>query len=138
MTEKQQLPNQLRTVSDMEVIKIGRTEIKVEANASTLIIYEDRFKGRRLLQDIDELAKIDTVKTPFSLYAKLLWATAKTADDSIADLYEWTKQYSISEIITASQYAVEMILKSIQTTKKAKAAVKHSHILRLMKFLHMR
>ena len=105
-------------------IKIDSKTVCVEANASTLLIYEDRFKGRRLLQDISELAKItDIDKIPLSLYSKLLWATAKTADETTSDVYEWTKNFTINGIIKAGQIALEMICESIETTKKRKAPV---------------
>ena len=29
-----------------KIITIGKKKVRVEANASTLLIYEDRFKGR--------------------------------------------------------------------------------------------
>lgn len=105
-------------------IRIDNQTVCVEVNASTLLIYEDRFKGRRLLQDISELAKItDINKIPLSLYSKLLWAAAKTADETIADVYEWTKEFTINGIIKAGQLALEMICESIETTKKRKATV---------------
>ena len=105
-------------------IKIDSNTVCVEANASTLLIYEDRFKGRRLLQDISELAKItDIDKIPLSLYSKLLWATAKTADETISDVYEWTRDFTINGIIKAGQIALGMICESIETTKKRKATV---------------
>ena len=121
-----------------KTIRIDNQKVKVEANASTLLIYEDRFKGRRLLQDIDGIAKIDEIeKIPFSLCTKLLWATAKTADSSIPDIYEWVKDFSIKEIIVASQTAIELICQSIETSKKEKAAVRFRPIHLLMKSLHL-
>lgn len=120
-------------------IAIGKKKVKVEANASTLLVYEDRFKGRRLLQDIDYLVRIKSIeKVPFSLYSKLLWATAKTADESTPDVYEWTKNFEINEIISASQVAVGLICESIETSKKEKATAGHRLISRLMTFFRMR
>ena len=122
-----------------KTIIIDNKKVRVEANASTLLIYEDRFKGRRMLQDIAELTKIENIQNiPFSLYSKLLWASVKTADDSIDDIYEWIKDFSIQGVITASQVALELICQSIETTKKSKAAVKHRLIRQLMTFFHMR
>lgn len=105
-------------------IRIDNQTVCVEVNASTLLIYEDRFKGRRFLQDITELAKIpDINKTPFSLNSKLLWAAAKTADENIPDIYEWAKSFSISGIIDAGQTVLILVCESISTRKKRKAAV---------------
>ena len=122
-----------------KIITIGKKKVRVEANASTLLIYEDRFKGRRLLQDIGELAKITKAeKIPFSLYSKLFWAAAKTADNSIPDIYDWIKDFEISDVIIGSQTVITLIYESIETTKKQKAAVIHRLICRLMTFLHLR
>ena len=122
-----------------KTIIIGKKKIKVEANASTLIIYEDRFKGRRLLQDIDNLIKIPGAeKVPFSLYSKFFWAAAKTADKNIPDIYEWSKNFEIGEIISAGQIATGLICESIETSRKAKATVVNRLIFRLMTFLHLR
>ena len=120
-------------------IEIDNKTVCVEANASTLLIYEDRFKGRRLLQDISELAKItDIDKIPLSLYSKLLWATAKTADETTSDVYEWTKDFTINGIIKAGQIALGMICESIETTKKRKATVSRVLIFLRTKFSRLR
>ena len=114
-----------------KTIIIDKKKVRVEANASTLLIYEDR----RLLQDIDELAKITTTdKVPFSLYSKLFWSVAKTADDTVPDIYEWAKDFSISGVIEGSRTAIELICKSIETTKKSKATVGHRFICLLTTF----
>ena len=118
-----------------KIINLKSGKVKVEANASTLLIYEDRFKGRRLLQDIDKLSELRKAEDiPFSLYTKLLWATAKTADHNIEDVYEWSKQFSIEEIIKAGQVAISLIWESISPTKKQKATVKEKAIRLLLKF----
>ena len=73
-------------------IIIDNKRVKVGANASTLILYEDRFKGRRLLRDASELlAMADTTDVPFGLVARILWAEVKTADADAPDFYEWIK-----------------------------------------------
>lgn len=121
-----------------KVIKIDGKKISVEANASTLLIYEDRFKGRRLLKDISELVKITTVSDiPLSFYSKFFWATAKTANETIPDIYEWSKDFSIAEIIKGGQVAFALICKSIETSKKQKATVSQRVISQLTKFFHL-
>ena len=122
----------------LKTISLKSRKVKVEANASTLLVYEDRFKGRRLLQDIDKLSELRKAEDiPFSLYTKLFWATAKTADYSIEDVYEWSSQFSIEEIIIAGQVAINLIWESIQSTKKQKATVGEKAIHRLLKFFHL-
>lgn len=121
-----------------KTVKINGTNVVLEANGYTLLVYEDRFKGRRLLQDIGEISKIgEAEKVPFSIQTKMLWAAAKTADDTLPDIYEWTKQFSIEEVIKASQIAVVLICESLSTSKKAKATAKPRFIYRLLKFFHL-
>lgn len=120
------------------IIYLKSRKVKVEANASTLLVYEDRFKGRRLLQDIDKLSELrKTEDVPLSLYTKLFWATAKTADRSIEDVYEWSSQFTIEDIIKGGQVAITLIWESILPLKKKKATVIQKAIRRLSKFFHL-
>ncbi len=117
------------------IINLENRKVKVEANASTLLIYEDRFKGRRLLQDVDKISQINRVEdVPFSLYTKLFWATAKTADHNIGDVYEWSSQFTIEDIIKGGQIAITLIWNSILPLKKKKATVIQKAIHQLLKF----
>jgi len=117
------------------IISISKKSIRVEVNASTLIIYEDRFKGRRLLQDISELTGIDDVASiPFALTTKLLWAAAKTADTNTPDFYEWTKQFEISDVIGCGLQIIQLYVRDIETVKKPTAAVRAARLFRRFKF----
>lgn len=105
-----------------ENILIGCDKVKIAASAYTLIIYEERFRGRKLIKDIIEIGKIKNVnEIPFSIQAKLLWATVKTANENTADIYEWSQRYDISEIIAAATKAYGLLCKSFETRKKVKA-----------------
>ena len=120
------------------IIYLKSRKVKVEANASTLLVYEDRFKGRRLLQDIDKLSELrKTEDVPLSLYTKLFWATAKTADRSIEDIYEWSSQFTIEDIIKGGQVAITLIWESILPLKKQKATVRQKATRLLLKFFHL-
>lgn len=119
------------------IISINKKSIRVEVNASTLIIYEDRFKGRRLLQDLFELSAIkDTDKVPFALVSKLIWAAAKTADNTTPDLYEWIAQMNIAEVIGIAPQILAMYYSNIETVKKPTAAVRIKQLFRRFKFWH--
>lgn len=112
------------------VLILDGQELTVEANAQTLLIYEDNFKGHRLLQDIDELAHITDKSTmPFGIYLKLLWACAKTADKNIVDIDLFSQQFSIEAVIENSWNIIELIGKSIEgNSKKVKAAATQNPI----------
>ncbi|MDO4893358.1 MAG: hypothetical protein Q3989_08655 [Eubacteriales bacterium] len=117
------------------IISINKKIIRVEVNASTLIIYEDRFKGRRLLQDISELTAIkDSFDIPFALTSKLLWAAAKTADNSTPDFYEWIKQFTIADVLQTGLQMIPLYVKDIETVKKPTAAVRAVRIFQRFKF----
>lgn len=105
-------------------ILIDNKKVTVEANASTILIYEDTFKGRRFLQDIEEFRKIkkDT-DIPISTLCRIIWATAKTADKTIPDMFTWSAQFSIPGLIGAGKEAIEVIDKDITPTiKNSKSA----------------
>lgn len=119
------------------IILINKKSIRVEVNASTLIIYEDRFKGRRLLQDIFELSAIkDPDKVPFALVSKFIWAAAKTADSTTPDLYEWIAQLNIAEVIGIAPQILAMYYSNIETVKKPTAAARIKQLFRRFKFWH--
>lgn len=118
-----------------KTININGRSLKLKASALTLLIYEDRFKGRRLLQDMGEIVKIsEAEKAPLSVYVRILWAAAKTADETLPDIYEWAKNYSISEIIKASKAAYELVCSSFNTQKKERATAIRRVMRRLMTF----
>lgn len=104
------------------MINLKNKKIPVEANAYTLIIYEDRFKGRRFLKDIDNLITEGSISLATS--ARILWAVSKTADSSIADFCEFTKNLELSDLITCTTYVANILLESLTgviNPKKGKA-----------------
>lgn len=121
-------------------IIIDNQKIKVGANASTLILYEDRFKGRRLLRDASKLLEMgDTTDIPFGLVARLLWAEVKTADAETPDFFEWVEGFSIGGIIETRFVVLTLLAQSIETTtKKPKAAAIRERIWRRLTFWRMR
>lgn len=121
-------------------LKINEKTIEVRANAFTLIVYEDTFK-RRLLKDIrgisENLSNCEDIS--FSVVSKLFWAAAKTADESLPDFCDFIKDFSISEITGTTVPILNLIVKSTETRKKARATVRLKGIcqrLRLWRLLH--
>ena len=122
------------------ILSIDKKTIRVEVNASTLIIYEDRFKGRRLLRDlygVTEMLK-NAGEIPFSLITKLLWAAVKTADDSTDDIYAFIKQFTISDVVGVSVKIIELYTENIELRKKASATVRLGRLCRRLKFWRSR
>ncbi len=100
-------------------ITINDKKVTIEANASTILIYEDNFKGRRFLQDVEELQKIKKESDiPLTIFCRILWATAKTADNTIADMFSWSAQFSITGLMGATKSAIEIINEDIKSTSK--------------------
>lgn len=106
-------------------LKINEKTIEVRANAFTLIVYEDTFK-RRLLKDIREISEnlSNCEDISFSVVSKLFWAAAKTADESLPDFCDFIKDFSISEITGTTVPILNLIVKSTETRKKARATVR--------------
>ena len=110
-------------------VEINGKRVRVEANASTLIIYEDSFKGRRLLRDTAALLQMtDLTDIPYGLVARLLWAEVRTADGGAPDFEEWLSGISVADILAARLTVLEVLAKSIATSKKSKAAAVRARI----------
>ena len=96
---------------------------EVRASAFTLILYEDNFKGRRMLQDLSALAEMEqNGAVSYALVSRMLWALARTADATTPDFYEWVQAFSIGGIISAYPAVVTLLTENIMTPKKATAA----------------
>ncbi len=111
------------------LIEIDGKHLAVEVTAYTLIVYEDRFKGRTFLNDADVIMRGGKIADiPFSLAVKILWAAAKTADESIEDVEIFAKKYSIADILKNANVVVETVLESLKSgdEKNEEAAVEAS------------
>lgn len=105
-----------------KTIKVDEKELEVEVSAYTMLIYEDNFKNRSFLRDVDMLTA-NPNKVQYSSTVRILWAAAKSADDTIKPIKEFSKQYSIGEVISTAQPLVDLIVESLKTSsKKATAA----------------
>lgn len=114
-------------------LTVDKSTFEVRANAFTLILYEDTFKGRRLLRDVSLLLTGDD-DVPISTAVKIIWALAKTADESLPDCLEWSKEFSIAGITEAVKPALMILLESMATAKKSKAAAVRERIFRRLTF----
>jgi hypothetical protein len=104
-------------------LRVDNRTFEVRASAFTLILYEDNFKGRRMLQDLSALAEMEqSGAVSYALVSRMLWALARTADATTPDFYEWVQAFSIGGIISAYPAVVTLLTENIMTPKKATAA----------------
>ena len=104
-------------------LRVDDRTFEVRASAFTLILYEDNFKGRRMLQDLSALAEMEqSGAISYALVSRMLWALARTADAATPDFYEWVQAFSIGGIISAYPAVVTLLTENIMTPKKATAA----------------
>ena len=104
-------------------LRVDNRTFEVRASAFTLILYEDNFKGRRMLQDLSALAEMEqSGAVSYALVSRMLWALARTADTATPDFYEWVQAFSIGGIISAYPAVVTLLTENIMTPKKATAA----------------
>ena len=104
-------------------LRVDNHKFEVRASAFTLILYEDNFKGRRMLQDLSALAEMEqSGAVSYALVCRMLWALARTADATTPDFYEWVQAFSIGGIISAYPAVVTLLTENIMTPKKATAA----------------
>lgn len=104
-------------------LRVDNRTFEVRASAFTLILYEDNFKGRRMLQDLSALAEMEqSGAVSYALVSRMLWALARTADVATPDFYEWVQAFSIGGIISAYPAVVTLLTENIMTPKKATAA----------------
>lgn len=100
-------------------IEIDNKKVQIEANGATILIYEDTFKGRRFLRDVSELEKVkEPTDYPLTLTCRILWATAKTADNSIPNMFKWAAQFTSKGLLNATGEAMKLIGEDMKSTVK--------------------
>lgn len=114
-----------------KTIIIDGKEIRFKTNGATPLRYKAQF-GRDYFQEILKMAPLqnlskkkkaeiiakDLEALDFEVFYNLAWIMAKTAEPSIPEPIEWLEQFDefpMAEIIPELQ---DMLLASIQTTKK--------------------
>ena len=114
-----------------KTITIDNKEIRFKTNGATPLRYKAQF-GRDYFKEILKMAplqnlskkKTETIDAKdlealdFEVFYNMAWIMAKTADSSIPEPMEWLEQFEefpMAEIIPELQ---DMLLTSIQTTKK--------------------
>lgn len=98
-----------------DTVVINDKNVEVEVTAYTMLIYEDTFKGHSFLRDTDRVLVPNLNDVKFGTAVKLLWAAAKTADDTIPNFKAWTKGISIKDAISAIGKIVNLVIDSLNS-----------------------
>jgi hypothetical protein len=114
-----------------KTITIDGKEIKLKTNGATPLRYKAQF-GKDYFKEILKMAPLENLSKKkkedivandlealdFEVFYNIAWIMAKTANPSIPEPIEWLEQFDefpMAEVIPELQ---DMLLTSIQTTKK--------------------
>ena len=98
-----------------DTVVINGTDVEVEVTAYTMLIYEDTFKGDSFLRNADRVLVKNLNDVKFGSAVKLLWAAAKTADDTISNFKAWSKEISIKDAISATGKIIDLVVDSLKS-----------------------
>ena len=98
-----------------DTVVINDKNVEVEVTAYTMLIYEDTFKDHSFLRDADRVLVKNLNDVKFGSAVKLLWAAAKTADDTIPNFKVWSKNLSIKDAISATDTIIKLIVDSLKS-----------------------
>ena len=104
-----------------DTIVVNGKETKLKVTAYTALLYEDNFKGSCFLKDVEEATayytKRNSNKFPTTLCLKMLWASAKTANEDLESFVNFTKNLSLSDILKNSNTVIDLIWEAIKTSE---------------------
>lgn len=108
------------------VLNIGGHEIKMMSTAGTIMRYRNAF-NRDFMKDLISMqqklsenpdAGVDNID--LSLFEKLAWSMAKTADNSIPDLEHWLDQFAPFDIIQATPEIMNLLIANLEQINNKK------------------
>lgn len=108
----------------MAEIVLNNKKRTVKANAMTMLIYEDEFKGSSFLNDFEKLESgLINKSSNISgrIAAQMIWACSKTADDSTPKFSDWQKQLadiSMGEIYEANILTIIEVSQNMASPSK--------------------
>ncbi|MFA2810168.1 hypothetical protein [Bacillus mycoides] len=111
-----------------KTITIDGKQVRLKSTAGTPIRYKAQF-GKDMFADMFSLqafmpllnGKVDEMdfsKLDFDVIYNLVWAYAKTADESIPSPLTWLDGFGAFPIYEIVEEIQDMLMKSIQTSKK--------------------
>lgn len=98
-----------------DTVIINGENVAVEVTAYTMLIYEDSFKGRSFLRDVDEILQTDPNEVKFSSAVRILWAAVKTADEKTPNIEKWSKSISLKDAVSSVETLVELVFESLKS-----------------------
>ncbi len=102
-----------------KTVKIDGKEIKLRSDAAIGLLYEASF-GVGYEQDFKKAE--ETSSTLF--FYRMLWALAKTADESIPELNKWLKGFETIEFDELAEEVTTLFVSSIMSKKKFQQHIK--------------
>lgn len=108
----------------MAEIVLDNQKFEVQANAMTMLIYEDEFKGSSFLNDFEKIENPlinQSSNIKFSIAIQMIWACLKTANDNITAFHDWKnhlKNISMNEIYAANVTVAVTISKNMASPSK--------------------
>lgn len=109
-----------------KVLNIGGHEIKMKSTAGTITRYRNAF-NRDFMKDLIHMqekltenqdAGVDNID--LSLFEKLAWAMAKTADDNVPELEKWLDQFAPFDIIQAIPDIMNLLIANLEQINNKK------------------
>lgn len=95
----------------------GKT-IEAQASVYTLVLYEQEFQsdlikdlfGKTSLEDADQGAYIDFTLNNWAAIPRVLWAMAKTVDNTVPRYQEWAKGITGIDMFSLNQEIAEAVV----------------------------
>ncbi len=99
-----------------KTIQIDGKNINFRCTAGTLRRYRNQF-NREFLADLSKLAEIkeDMTKFTFEPFENIVWAMAKTADNSIPDMQTWFDSFTDFSVVDVFMQLEDIITGSLKS-----------------------
>lgn len=104
------------------VITLAGQKVKLEANAYSLILYEDEFKGRNFIADFENVLGLRG-DIEASNHIRFTWALAKTANPNIEGFAEFARKYSLNDVFSIIKELSNLISQSLGVADNSKKEV---------------
>lgn len=103
-----------------KTLTIDGKVVRFKSTAGTLRRYKEAF-GREFLADVVKASKMDMSKIEtldFDCMYQIIWACAKTADDTIQDMLPWLDNFEEMDVTAVYEEVMEIVKKSLKTDRK--------------------
>lgn len=102
-----------------KTLTIDGRQIKFKHTGGTLMRYRNQFNSEFFV-DLSVLgtAQSDPTKVNFAVIENMIWAFAKTADDSVPDPQTWYDSFEDIDILEVWSELSELTAKALKTLQK--------------------